>query len=220
MTPRPLVRAACLAASALLSACSGGGDDEAGDGADAATIVASASCDTLGATSAVSGVRFDCVRVGASLQWQPRGNRLNPFAWGEKALVATQFALWEIAVTSVTPDVTARVLAVDARNQPPAAGAQLVGLNLELRYVGSQADERVRQGANLFGTNAAVSRLDRWVGGAITEDDCWSSETVARNSTKVCMLPFEVATNELATLDFFASDAAGAPLVYFKGASR
>jgi hypothetical protein len=207
-----------LAASTLLGACGGGGDD-AGVVAPA-TITAGASCNTIGARSDVSGTRFDCVSVGGALQWQPRGSRPNPFAWGEKAVVTTAFAVWEVTLTTVTPDVTARVLAVDNRNQPPAAGAQLVGLNLELRYVGSRAEESVRQGANLSGTTGAGSRIDRWVGGAGTDDDCWVNETVTRESTKVCMTPFEVATDRLAALDFFASDAAGEPLVYFRGLAR
>lgn len=179
--------------------------------------VANAACSPLGQTArTAAGARFDCVHVGAKLQWQPRGSRLNPLGWGETALVVTEYAKWNITVTSVENDVTAAVLAPDARNVPPRAGAQYVGLHLHLTYVGDNAQEMVRQGVNMKAIVAGQKEgVDRATPGTATQDDCWVNETTQKNASKDCMMPFEVDTAQLPSLVFYAAKVVGTPVVYF-----
>lgn len=174
-------------------------------------------CPALAETGrTAAGARVDCVKVGGAQQWQLRGSRPNPFAWGETALVVTEYATWRITVNSVDPDVTARVLAVDSRNKPPRAGARFVGLNLTLGYVGKQDSEMVRQGAILKAVGGPRG-IERWSDGASTDDDCWANERVDKGATKQCMMPFEIADSNLAGLVFYAAKVVGTPVVYFSG---
>ena len=179
--------------------------------------VAGATCAAAAATfRTAKGARLDCVRVGSKLQWQPRGTRANPLGWGEAALVATEYARWQITVTAVEPDVTAVVLAPDERNLAPRPGAQYVGLRLSLTYVGTNPEERVRQGVSMLAlVGSSAKGIDRATPGAATDDDCWFNETVAKGSTKSCLLPFEIDTAQLPSLVFYAAKVVGTPVVYF-----
>lgn len=178
---------------------------------------AGVSCSPLQAVSKnARGARFDCVKNRTKAQWQPRGSRLNPLGWNEAAIITTEYASWQITVTSVTPDVTARVLAVDGRNVPPAPGSQLVGLNLALTYVGAKDSEVVRQGVSMLALSGDASKPSgRWASGATTEDDCWSNETVTKNTTKNCMMPFEVVSSQMPGLLFYAAKVVGTPVAYY-----
>lgn len=177
-------------------------------------------CAELGATGTTDkGARLDCVKAGAESQWHLRGSKLNPFAWGETARVATEYETWRIAVTSVEPDVTERVVESDPAQHRPRAGAKLVGVMLELTYVGKNGSAMVRNGAIIHALGADPSKpILRWPHGT-TEDDCWVNETVENGQTKRCMMPYEVADGAGQSLQLYAANVVGRPVVYFSAKS-
>ncbi|MGE0313117.1 MAG: hypothetical protein AB7P21_16010 [Lautropia sp.] len=185
-----------------------------------ATVGTGLPCTPLAATATQAGTRFDCVAVGAALQWHPRGSRPNPLGRGEATTVTTDFASWRISVTGFEPDINARIAAAAATNPLPPAGSQYAGLNVELTFLGGSGVNRVRNGVYLFGLTATTDALERWDSNALPEGDCWINESVDVNATKACTMPYLVPVGDLGTIDFYAADILGNPLVYFRGAAR
>lgn len=173
-------------------------------------------CPSLGATAHAGRVRFDCVKVGSALQWHPRGSRLNPLDFEEKATVGPSSSRWELTVFDVEDDFTAEALTPDSRNQPPAPGSQYVGVFVRMTYLGPDAQAMVRQGVNLRAFTATRGPIDRAVPGVPLEYDCWVDETVLAGTTKECVIPFEIPTAELHTFGLYAADGGGAPAVYYE----
>ncbi len=177
-------------------------------------------CSTLNATSSSSGERFDCVQVGNAQQWHPRGSQLNPLGRNESVVVTTQLASWRIAVTGFDADMTAEILAEDARNPAPASGSQYAGLRLELTWLGGSGINFVRNGANFYGVTPSKDSIERWAAGAGVDDDCWINEAVELNTTKICRMPYEVSSAEVGSIDFYVAAESQKPLKYFRGADR
>jgi hypothetical protein len=96
-----------------------------------ATPAAGKSCPTINANA--SGL--DCVRVGAALQWQPRGIKVNPFRVGDTGAFATTYRVigYRLKVTSPAKVIDAAAIgAPDPTRQAIPAGSAPVVIAVDL----------------------------------------------------------------------------------------
>ena len=161
------------------------------------TIANGKTCTAKGTASGV----FTCVElVSKKLQWWSAGTPQNPLKVGQTGRVSSDVSgSWEVTVVKRIDDDTARILALDEKNRVGVAGNTITSVEIRVKNVGAQ-EFSVR--ATAFDVaSPSREKVERWVLGTATDEDCWRNESMAPGVEKVCQFPYEITPgSELAPL--------------------
>jgi hypothetical protein len=172
-------------------------------------------CVTAGSSVQADGQTLECVLWQSSLQWWTPGTRQNPFRLNTVLALTVNENKWEFSVMGRTDDDTARYLAVSPSNSISKPGVIITGVKVRYRNLGGPTPTANTVYFYPNGHSRNRGPIDRWAGGAAPSDDCFKSNVMDEGTESVCVSPYEIAPDELASFRLVVNNISTQQRWYF-----